>query len=100
VFKSAALSVLLVLSSFCWSLQDPTRPVSFTAAASADTALTLESILLGPARRVAVINGKVVAEGDSVAGATIVAINKNSVRLRHRGQAVELVLSVTAIRQE
>ena len=100
MFKSAAISLLLLLGSHSWGLQDPTQPASFTPAASSDITLTLESVLLGPQRKVAVINGKIVAEGDSVAGAKVITIGKNSVRLRHRGQTVELVLRVTAIRQE
>jgi len=100
VFKSVVIILLVFFGAQCWGLQDPTRPASFSSSASVDATLTLESVLLGPERKVAVINGKVVAEGDSVSGAQVIAIGKNSVRLRHRGETVELVLRVTAIRQE
>jgi hypothetical protein len=100
VFKAVAIGLLLLFNSASLGLQDPTRPATSAASAASDTALTLESVLLARERKIAVINGKLVAEGDSVGGAKVISIGKNNVRLRHRGQIVELVLLATPIRQD
>ena len=80
--------MLLVLAGM--DLPDPTRPPSMSHASVAPRAERsaaagvpqLDSILISPSRRVAVIEGQIVREGDSVAGARIISIRPYSVRLR------------------
>lgn len=74
-------------------LRDPTRPpvifgrtgdggiVSRSRAAE----WVLQSVLLSPERRYAIINGEVLALGGSVAGAQLVAIREGEVTLRAGG---------------
>ena len=81
------------------ALTDPTRPSSYRAASKSQS-LRLESILFSDNRRVAVINGAVVSEGDTVGRIKILQIDKNSVRVNNSGNIVELVLHRAAIRRE
>lgn len=73
------------------SLVDPTRPMDFTAAAASPGRVmephgpVLQSTVISPLRRSAVISGRSVKLGDSFDGATVVDIQPYEVRLR-RGQ--------------
>jgi MSHA biogenesis protein MshK len=72
------------------TLNDPTRPQqsylpdSSKRLPSAEP-LRLESILVSPNRKVAVINGVRVAEGDHVEGSLITRINSDSVAINSNG---------------
>lgn len=85
-------------------LMDPTAPPAAIApsdpepTAPADV-LVLQSILVAPKRRVAVINGVAVREGDSIFGAEVVAISPNEVRLRGPGGEQSLPLWRTQSKQ-
>mgnify|MGYP000179797978 CR=1 FL=1 len=81
------------------ALDDPTRPSSFRAAKKAET-LKLESILHSEVRKVAVINGQVLAEGESIGSKKVVHIGKESVRLANGNQELTLTLKRSSIRQE
>ncbi|MFL0808799.1 MAG: MSHA biogenesis protein MshK [Agarilytica sp.] len=59
-------------------LLDPTRPLGFVSKKS-EQALNLQAIYFGDGRKEAVINGKLVGEGDVVYGRKIVAIRSNKV---------------------
>lgn len=86
---SALAAVLLALApqAHAQALADPTRPPSLSRL-SPDGEIArpagpmLQSIVLSPGRRFAMINGKVVSVGDRVGSATLVAIDIDSVRLR------------------
>ena len=93
------VSVQLVSAQVVLALKDPTQPSSYRAV-SKKQSLRLESILFSDARKVAVINGTVVAEGDSIGNAKIIRIDRDSVRVSSGGNSVELVLHRAAIRQE
>ena len=86
----ATLVVLLVThSARAERLQDPTRPLTFappTAAAKAAPVWRLDSILYGPNRHVAVINGTTVMPGDRIDGARVLAISPTRVILNVSGQ--------------
>ncbi len=80
-------------------LHDPTRPPDYRqrapeepAPAAQEQPLELASILIGPGRRVAVINQRLVREGDDVAGARVQSIERDRVILR-RGTS-ELIVSL------
>jgi MSHA biogenesis protein MshK len=68
------------------TLRDPTRPPFTPARGSASavtqTGWTLQSVLISPERRYAIINGEIVPLGGSVAGAELVAIAEERVTLR------------------
>ncbi|MFO8141201.1 MAG: hypothetical protein R6T87_04790 [Marinobacter sp.] len=71
------------------ALQDPTRPPGNAAQAAAVAplrALELGSVLLGSQRRVAVIDGVALQEGDSHDGVRIRRIHKDRVEVTDRGQ--------------
>lgn len=88
----AALAVYVPIAS-AQSLRDPTRPAFFTgrtgeggiAGRGRDAEWVLQSVLLSPERRYAIINGEVLALGGSVGGAELVAIREGEVTLRSGG---------------
>lgn len=71
-------------------LIDPTRPPRGaetpppTREAATRSGWTLESTLVAPDRRVAVINGELVTEGESIGGARVVEIRKLEVLVQTR----------------
>jgi MSHA biogenesis protein MshK len=86
---SLAAAAVLLLGSPARAgdvLPDPTRPeIAPPSAASPATAaerFELRAVLIGGARRVAVINGRAVQVGDSVDGAEVLAIDAGRVRIR------------------
>lgn len=92
----------LLAALFCVSalaITDPTRPEQYRAA-PARVSYHLESILFSNSRRVAIINGKVLAEGESIGGATVTAIAKDSVRLQRSGRIIRLSLQHPNIRRD
>lgn len=81
------------------ALTDPTQP-SYYRDASKKQSLHLESILFGENRRVAVINGKALTEGDRIGSAKIISITKDNVKLKRSGELFTLQLQRITIRQE
>jgi len=88
----AALAVCAPLAA-AQTLRDPTRPpINFgrtgeggTVSRSRDAEWVLQSVLLSPERRYAIINGELLGLGGSVAGAELVAIREVEVTLRTGG---------------
>lgn len=86
------------------SLPDPTRPPASarlatpTTAPDADAKLELRAIFFADDRRFAVVNGRRVATGDRIAGAEVVAIEVDRVRLRRGGETLELELVAPAFK--
>lgn len=75
-------------------LRDPMRPPGATPAApraAGPAALRLEGIIAGT-ERVAIVNGRVARVGDVVAGATILEILADGVRLTRGGRVQTLLL--------
>ncbi|HEX7061733.1 MAG TPA: hypothetical protein VF200_07160 [Woeseiaceae bacterium] len=71
--------------------RDPMRPYAPPAAAasaSEPVRYHLSSVLISSQRRVAVINGRVCRVGDRVAGAEVLAIEHERVRLRVGGKEI------------
>jgi MSHA biogenesis protein MshK len=74
------------------ALADPTRPplpaAAAPAAVAADAApsYTVQSIVFGAARRLAVINGRQVHEGSSLGEARVVQIQRDAVVLEIQGR--------------
>jgi MSHA biogenesis protein MshK len=78
--------VLLVRVVAAEDLPDPTRPPAGfgqnQAESAAPTEPVLQSILISPSRRVAIISGKTVKAGDKFGDALVVAIGANEVVLK------------------
>ena len=83
-------AVLAAPSGQAWSLQDPTRPPDARAPA-AQTAplrsLELGSILLSAGRRVAVIDGVALTEGDTHDGIRVRRIYRDKVEILDQGRS-------------
>lgn len=84
-------------------LRDPTRP-SFGSGKSLPGKLNpsgwnLQSVLISPERRYAIINGEVVALGGSIAGAELISVAAERVTLRTRDglKTVHLFPDVTRL---
>ncbi|MBS3804474.1 MAG: hypothetical protein KGY54_07995 [Oleiphilaceae bacterium] len=72
------------------ALEDPTRPSDFRRAVSEPSqarSYSLESILIGPSRRAAVIDGITRIEGERFGGVRLVNIYPDKVVLSDQGQA-------------
>jgi MSHA biogenesis protein MshK len=82
--------VLVVSTTAAQALRDPTRPPAFASARAATAGKNevpvwvLQSVLISPERRYAIINGEVVPLGGAIADAELVAINEERVTLRTR----------------
>lgn len=82
-------------------LADPTRPSGWRAVQEqgervSEVPVRLDSILLSPWRRIAVINGHTLAEGESRDGLTLVKVSKSEVEVRVDGQTQRLQLESAA----
>ena len=91
------LALLLLGACACargGDLQDPMRPPGRAPAmrtVAAPAAIRLEGVISG-ATRVAIVNGRVVAAGDVVNGATILEILADGVRFTRGGRVQTLML--------
>lgn len=89
LFGSLLIVLALMGSAQVYALQDPTRPPGAAAEPSVVMPardLTLGSILLGNQRRIAVINGVALKEGDSHDQIRVRRIYKDRVEVTDRGQ--------------
>jgi MSHA biogenesis protein MshK len=86
-------------------LPDPTRPPQAAASAGADAPAPakgakpparLQSVLISPQRRLAVIDGRTVRLGGEIDGARVVAITESTVTLR-RGAQTEMLKLYPAV---
>lgn len=86
---AALLCVLTASTAAAQALRDPTRPPPAAGTKSAagrieQSGWILQSVLISPERRYAIINGEVVGLGGSIAGAELVAVAEERVTLRTR----------------
>lgn len=78
-------------------LPDPTRPVDRTVSAGPTAATrpagpVLQSTLVSPTRKVAIISGQAVQVGDTVQGAVVTEISAYEVKLAKGGRELRLRL--------
>jgi MSHA biogenesis protein MshK len=77
-------------------LPDPTRPSSTLGGgdgvATSVHGLVLQSVLIAPQRRLAVINGQTLAVGERIGDATVVAIQPHEVVVKRAGGELTLRL--------
>jgi MSHA biogenesis protein MshK len=82
-----ALGLFAASSAIAQGLSDPTRPPSDPAPAqnAAQPASRLQSVLISPGRKLAVIDGRTVSVGERVGDAKVVAISPAQVVLQTGG---------------
>ena len=92
---AVVLLVAPILANAQESLRDPTRPWSAksvapvgTVTATGVTGFRVTAIFTSEKRRIAVVNGQRVGEGDLVDGATVVEILADALRLKFEGKAI------------
>ena len=93
---AAVLLLAPVLAAAQETLRDPTRPYSARAVVTTTSSgggkvtssFRVTAIFTSDMRRIAVVNGRRVAEGDQVDGATVVEILADRLRLNHRGKSI------------
>jgi hypothetical protein len=87
-------------------LRDPTRPYAVKPIATAATggspvsSFRVTAIFTSELRRVAVVNGQRVNEGDRVDGATVVEILADALRLNFQGKAITTRVLPNGFRQK
>lgn len=102
--KPVSMAILLTVLLACGSLAaantlaDPTRPANAALYSPArlqgtgHNSWVLNSTLIAADRRVAVINGEHVSEGESVGNATVIRIRKLEVLIQVAGKRINLKL--------
>ena len=95
---AAVLLLAPVLAAAQETLRDPTRPYSARAVATTPSggggggkvtsSFRVTAIFTSDMRRIAVVNGRRVAEGDQVDGATVVEILADRLRLEYSGKSI------------
>jgi len=99
---TTAVSLGVVTTANAEPDRDPTRPYSAQAIASPGsrtTAFNVSAIFVSKARRVAIVNGQRVTEGDSINGAVVVEINKEALRLNLNGKELTTRLLPAGLRK-
>ena len=85
-FTAAALGMLLAWTAQCAPFADPTRPPlaaeQSTLSSGSPGGPRLESILIAPDRRIAVINGQPVTLGARIGAGEVVRITESEVVIR------------------
>jgi hypothetical protein len=88
-------------SAVAEKLVDPTRPIGYSAsiaqaqvqqAPSADQQWTLNTTLISPYQKIAMINGKRLKVGDDINGAKVIMIDHQKVDLRREGRLFTIKL--------
>lgn len=85
-------------------LRDPTRPPGYAAAAAVGAVMPsrsweLTSVLISGMRKVAVLNGRSVREGDAIGDAMVVKILPTAVRLSEKGRVFTVSLVSAGAKQ-
>lgn len=100
MFESSLL-VAVLLAAAAAEVPDPTRPPDSVGAAVGDAPRAqrwlLQSTVIGPKHRHAVINGENLRVGDVIDGARIKAIEAGRVRLIGPDGSIELTLTFQSI---
>ena len=105
-FFALGMALLCAVRASAGQVFDPTRPAAGSGKASEHARsaapsepLDLSFVATGAQRRIAVVNGHVVREGDSVAGARVTRITSGRVVLNRNGRRVVLHMSKKNIRK-
>ena len=97
MIKHIAVTVVLISSLSVAANQDPMRPPQFAPveqrkAAPTKTSFSVQQIKTGATGTSAIVNGKLVKEGDTVSGARVVRITSDKVVLKYRQKLKTLSL--------
>jgi len=99
---SLLVIVTVLLNTQAYALHDPTRPTDpvdyFGNGARTNSTWALQSILSAPDRRIAIINGTRVKEGELIGSAKVIRINESNVVLNTGGQRFTLRLLPPSIK--
>ena len=104
---TAAAGILAVLlTAVCQAdLRDPTRPPGYRTGgdpqqseSSQDTDLRLSGIISGPGGNSAVINGRRLRPGNTIAGARVLAVTPKSVKIERSGNSFTMQLLPTLVK--
>lgn len=88
------------LTALAAPFADPTRPPSSDGGTTeAPVGPRVESILIAPDRRIAVVNGQEVTIGSRIGGGEVVRISESEVRIRKPGGEESLKLFTTPARR-
>jgi type IV secretory pathway TrbD component len=88
------LNLCFITHAFA-DLRDPTQPAMSSSSdeiSPGEETYNLQSILVGPMRRMAMINGELASIGTKIQGARVIAIDKNHVVLWSAGHKIILHL--------
>jgi MSHA biogenesis protein MshK len=102
---AAALAASASEAALAQALADPMRPPAAPAASPAEgakdspPAMRLQSVLISAARRVAVIDGRLVRQGERVGDGKLVAISESHVVLQRPHGRETLKLNATVDKQ-
>ena len=101
--QSLRVALLLLVTlpvNAAHALTDPTRPAAFQGGKVIQQAYQLDSILYAGSRKVAVINGQPLSEGERLQGIKVIAIKKDSVTILSKGKPRTLQLKTASVRRE
>ena len=107
MFKFSQVMILCLLALPVQAqAPDPTKPLNFVAAtngapSSAEESIRLTSILISSDRKVAIINGQVLHESQTLkgVGAQVKKIDADAVTLQQNGKVWRVPLNSTIIRK-
>ncbi|MDZ7642972.1 MAG: general secretion pathway protein GspB [Woeseiaceae bacterium] len=107
--RSPGLAILLLVTGMALAatgmaaeLRDPTRPGGADPVADSSepsAAIRVSAVFISGERRVAVINGQRLRIGDTIAGATVRSIDRNSVGFARGDTTFSVALLGSATRQ-
>jgi len=97
IMSIVALAFVALTGEVQSQLVDPTRPPDFDFVETAELPAVLANweltgIKYGAKRRLAILNNRVVVEGDTLGAAKIVAIEPGSVLIEHEGKKLKVDL--------
>lgn len=106
IFQVIILCLLMFAAQAQAQTPDPTKPLNFVAttsgtAGSAEETIKLTSILISSDRKVAIINGQVLQERQTIKGigAEVKKIDADAVTLQQNGKVWRVPLNSTIIRK-
>lgn len=96
VATGVALAAAAITVAAPATLDDPTRPPGYTSAGRSSAIRqpqwVLSQTLISPGRRLAIVNGRSVSEGEVIRGAVVVEILPTEVKLRRRDRTFSIKL--------
>lgn len=104
MFKKPSLFVVFIITlaahQAVLAVSDPTRPPGYGERHAKKISFQLDSVLVSETRKVAIVNGQSVVEGDRIGDAKVISISKQKVRLNKGGNVIELKPKRVSVRRE